>query len=300
MCLLCVMEPNETPTREQLLTAAEANPHGFGFAIMTSDRILTGRGMNAEEVIDRFLHLRAGFPGGHAMFHTRFTTHGTTTKSNCHPFRVAGDPDIVLAHNGVLPLNPDDDRSDTRLFAEEWLPELGVESLDDPVLFAGLEDWARGSKVAIFSKSNLLQKDVYILNEHLGHWNNGIWWSNYSYEKYKSYGSYCGGLPYRSWDRYSEVAAEDSDILLDEDGIESFEDGVNCNFCRQRDIDSDYAMCRSCGMCLDCYEDVADCLCYVPEHITKRRATRVRGRAEQTWSLGLNTDPSQQILPLHW
>lgn len=290
MCLLCVMEPNETPTREQLLTAAEANPHGFGFAIMTNDRILTGRGMDAEEVIDRFLRLRAGFPNGHAMFHTRFTTHGSTSKANCHPFRVAGDPDIVLAHNGVLPLNPDDDRSDTRLFAEEWLPELGIEALDDPVMYAELENWARGSKVAIFSKSSLLQKDVYILNEHLGHWNKGIWWSNYSYEKYKSYGSYCSS-GYASWERYDGLL--DAEAALDEYGI--FDDSSYCSFCSQRDLDADYAMCRSCGTCLDCFEDVVECLCYVPEHISSRRTARVRGMTSS-----LLGDPNQTILPLHW
>lgn len=285
MCLLCVMEPNNTPTREQLLNAAEANPHGFGFAIMTDDRILTGRGMNAEEVIDRFLHIRQGFPDSWAMFHTRYTTHGTTSKANCHPFRVAGDPDIVLAHNGVLPLNPADDRSDTRLFAEEWLPELGIESLDDETTFAYLEHWAKGSKIAIFSRSEVLEHSVYILNEHLGHWKDGIWWSNYSYEPYKP-------TAYSDWGKYYDSCGLAN--LWDAELADADFDEEKCEFClSKKTVDLDYMVCRACGTCMDCFEDVTSCLCFMPDDQRERRNARVANRTSSVYN-------KPETLPLHW
>ena len=147
MCLLCVMEPGSIPTRQQLKNAADSNPHGYGYAFLTEDRIITGRGMDADEVIDRFLRIREGFPNTWAMFHARYTTHGATDKANCHPFRVGGSPDIVIGHNGILPVDvpKHEDRSDTRIFAEDILPDL-VEWLDDPHGWQMLEDFAGSSK----------------------------------------------------------------------------------------------------------------------------------------------------------
>jgi glutamine amidotransferase len=261
MCLLCVIQPGVTPTREQLYTAAESNPHGFGYAFLTNDKIITGRGMDAEDVIERFLRIREGLTDCYAMFHARFTTHGSTNKSNCHPFRVGGDEDIVLGHNGILPLDPADNRSDTRMFAEDWLPELGVESLDDPTMFAELERWA-GSKVAVFSLSPKLQKNVYILNEHMGHWDKGIWWSNYSYEPYVS----CSPSKYAAKPRwYDEI----------EDCEAPFYDPYDeCSYCRMSDtINREFAFCTNCLSCADCYEDLSDCLCYKPNFNAQSAAT---------------------------
>jgi glutamine amidotransferase len=266
------MEPGFTPTREELYNAAEANPHGFGFAFLTNDTILTGRGMDATEVIERFLRIRSGMPDVWAMFHTRYTTHGTTSKSNCHPFRVGGSPDIVLAHNGVLPLSPADNRSDTRMFAEDWLPELGLEALDDETTYAWLEHWAAGSKVAIFSNSPLLEKNVYILNEHLGHWKEGIWWSNYSYEAY-DYSKYLSK-------RYNGMFG-DSCGIQDQVLEEGFADNY-CSYCGHVDtVDTASGTCMWCYSCVDCYEDIDSCLCYDPERKKSRPEV-----ARSNWQIG--------------
>jgi len=258
MCLLCVINPGVTPTREELYTAAESNPHGFGYAFLTKDKIITGRGMDADEVIERFLRIREGLTDCYAMFHARFTTHGATSKANCHPFRVGGNEDIVLAHNGILPLSPLDNRSDTRMFAEDWLPSLGVEALDDPVTFAELEKWA-GSKVAVFSLDPRLEKNVYILNEHMGHWKDGVWWSNYSYEPYSAS---CSPYSKASKPRWYDEIQE----------LEDFSDPYDeCSFCRlEGQINREYGYCTNCLSCADCYEDLADCLCYKPNFNTQQ------------------------------
>lgn len=273
MCLLCVFPPNVTPTREQLKNASFQNPHGFGYAFMTDDRILTGRGMDADEVIDRFMRLREGFPNAYAMFHARFTTHGSTTKANCHPFRVGGSPDIVLGHNGILPVDvpKGDDRSDTRLFADDILPDF-LDWLDDDNGFAELEDWAGSSKVAIFSLDPRLEHNVYILNEQLGHWDNGAWWSNHAY-KSKPYErtSLWGQFKNRGW-----WESDSSDYLTDRPSCSSGlppskADGAwklnsvsqQCLFCSFNldDAEWEYGYCSNCKSCLECAADILDCEC---------------------------------------
>lgn len=266
MCLLCVIEPGVTPTRQQLENAADSNPHGYGYAFMTASKIITGRGMNADEMIDRFLRLRSGMPDAWAMFHARYTTHGDTSKSNCHPFRVEGNENIVLGHNGILPIDVPrgDKRSDTRIFAEEYLPDLGVEVLDDAEWRDYLEQWIGGSKVAVFSIDPRLESNVYILNESLGHWKDGIWWSNDSYKDSwysRSLATRWLGAS-RNGDSCELSPAEESASVFDDAWIE---DGL-CNLCLSSltPAQREYQYCAHCFLCLECYSDLDDCMCYRP------------------------------------
>lgn len=259
MCLLCVMEPNATPTKEQLMMSATNNPDGFGYAFHCGDRIITGRGMDAEEVIDRFLRIREGLPHTWAMFHARYTTHGSTNKANCHPFRMNGDPATVIGHNGVIPIDvpKGDDRSDTRYFADEWLPEL-IELLDDQQGFAELEALVGASKVAVFTHDDRLNHQVYILNEQMGHWSNGIWWSNDTY-KYDLWSrTYKSALkPYGSgqwWDdEYPSLVVDDN------------KDECGTCFAKLTDIDYDGGTCTMCNCCIDCGDYYLECMCYNPK-----------------------------------
>lgn len=265
MCLLTVMSPYSTPTREQLMRAACANPHGFGYAIMFDDRIVTGRGLDAAEVIDRFLEIRERCPDTWAMFHHRYTTHGASTKSNCHPFRVGGDADIVLAHNGIIPIDiaDGDKRSDTRVFAEDELPSL-LEWLDDDEGFQALEDYVGWSKVAIFSLSPKLKNNVYIMNEDMGHWDRGIWWSNTSYKEsaierynFRSY-SY-------AWDdeEYEVIGSKSSCKMNTMTFWWKRSAEQECLYCSNAlgDREWEYGYCEQCMSCLECANDIVDCDC---------------------------------------
>jgi predicted glutamine amidotransferase len=158
MCLLMVASPNYTPTRQELMCACTNNPDGFGFAIHIGDRILTGKGLNAEHVVSKFLKLRAQYTDCWAMFHARWATHGSVCATNSHPYEVGGRQDIILAHNGVLGIDipAGDDRSDTLVFSEDWLPNF-LELLDDEAGFGELEELVSGSKICIFSTAPELE-----------------------------------------------------------------------------------------------------------------------------------------------
>lgn len=263
MCLLTVMSPFSTPTREQLLQAATTNPHGFGYAIMFDDRIVTSRSMDAVELIDRFLEIRERCPDTWAMFHHRYTTHGESNKSNCHPFRVGGDETTVLAHNGIIPIDiaPGDRRSDTRVFAEDELPDL-LEWLDDEQGFEALEDYIGWSKIAVFNLNPRLKDNVYILNEHMGHWDKGIWWSNDSYKesKWSRYGKVS-----RSWDY--DYDNDDSELLCKKSGTITYwwkrNSEQECLYCTSSlsDREWEWGYCENCMSCLECANDILDCDC---------------------------------------
>ena len=69
MCLLVVSSPNSTPKRKDLECASCNNPHGFGYAVIAGNKIITGKGMSAKKIIKEFLAVRKEFPSSYAMFH---------------------------------------------------------------------------------------------------------------------------------------------------------------------------------------------------------------------------------------
>lgn len=251
MCLLIYASPGSTPTKKALRTAGKNNPDGFGFAFAINNQIVRHRSMDLEDTIKFFHEMRAEYPMAHAIFHLRITTHGGTNLDNCHPFMV--DDGIVLGHNGMLPIKEQDGKSDTRQFAEEWLPQLGVaELLDNPENFAELEKFATGSKLAILSVNPVLAKPVYIVNEGDGHWDKGVWYSNNSY-KYEyvsySYGSWRSSTTTHSTSELEEILDND-DCWQDEDGMWWWWDAKNMEWVLEQELfsadDVEEWVCRNC------------------------------------------------------
>ena len=271
MCLLMCSMPGEMPNYEYLQNAASNNPDGFGYAVHHGDRIVTGRGMNSQITIDKFFdELDRSNGEGIGVFHARITTHGDSIVENCHPFRVGGDKDIVLAHNGMLPIHPKagDRRSDTRIFAEDVLPSLGIQSLDDDHSFAKLEEWASGSKLVILANTPLLKHEIYIVNELDGHWDGGIWWSNSSYKsRYSFYsGGYYSNKSY-SFSKSSDLLERDAELLTTE-----YTD-YTCYVCQAVATEEEMltGVCSTCNSCLECCEHAYVCMCYTPTSALERR-----------------------------
>jgi glutamine amidotransferase len=266
MCLLVVASPNSTPRKKDLECASCNNPHGFGFAVVTPNGIVTGRGMSSKKVIKQFLEVRKQYPDSYAMFHARFATHGVKNEDNCHPFRVPNSHDTYLAHNGILDINisAGDRRSDTRIFAEDTLPAMGgVTALDDDHVWAMLSKWSTGSKIVVFTLDPNAKETCYIVNETAGHWDNeGMWWSNSTY-KQSSWSTYLG-TPSKS----SAVALNDSNDY----------ETVGCAHCLSTaEADSNPYYCEMCFTCYDCdgmYQDT--CLCWTPE--SDRYASNKKGK----------------------
>lgn len=255
MCLLVVASPNSTPRKKDLECASCNNPHGFGFAVITPNGIVTGRGMSSKKIIQRFLEVRKEYPNSWAMFHARYATHGVKNEDNCHPFKVPSNPDTYLAHNGMLDIKigAGDKRSDTRIFAEDTLPSMGgVVALDDDHVWDMVSKWATGSKIVVFTLDPRAKEQCYIINETAGHWDNdGMWWSNNGYKP----------STWSSTTYFSTPASKSAEV---EDTVDIGECG-RCGSVAFEDANPYY--CEQCYTCYDCYGAYEDtCLCWTPSH----------------------------------
>ncbi|WP_166659136.1 class II glutamine amidotransferase [Labedaea rhizosphaerae] len=213
------------------------NDQGHGYAIVADDILVVERGMDAADVIESFVRTRERHPDGPALFHSRWATHGTVTVDNCHPFQIGNDRKTVLAHNGVLPaaLQPvrGDNRSDTRVLAEDYLPAQPLGPLSNRRSRARLAKMITASnKLVILTVNRRYRYNVYLINETSGLWHDGIWYSNNDFRSGLS--QYAAGT---AWD------------------------GV-CWCCEQVDTLVDDRYCRVCGACAECMTWSGVCDCY--------------------------------------
>ncbi|WP_327097395.1 class II glutamine amidotransferase [Nocardia vinacea] len=234
MCLLTCFPPGVAPDPSALRIGAHTNHHGHGYALIIGGQIRTDHSMNPEPLIEEFIDLRARHRDGYALFHSRYATRGVHGIENCHPFPLGNDPRTVLAHNGTLPkrVHPRayDPRSDTRIAAEEYLAGQPFGSIDTHRGARGLASWLGTSKLLILTVDPTYHHRAYLFGEQAGIWEDGIWYSNTSYQPMS-----------RRWpDRYR----------------------LRCGGCREFDLDRRGRHCTGCGWCFDCEQPFPHCDCY--------------------------------------
>ena len=296
MCLLTFIPEYTDINLEHLSNGAENNPDGFGWAIHTGRAIASHSGLNYDAVVDRFIEARKTHKG-HALFHSRITTHGGTSLDNCHPFQVGRDGQSVVAHNGMLPIDAKGGKSDTRIFAEELFPSWGgVATLNSKKMRKRLAKFASGSKLVFLSANPDVNHDFVIINEKDGHWADGVWWSNGSYKYGRPARSYSyGGAWYTDgyitkhsgkvylpddespeWWVDSTNGVQDV-TFVDEHGEEVWGEIWTCAHCGAEEyindmtINTDAALaCYSCNSCWYCGDDAdRNCICV---HNTSNRS----------------------------
>ena len=280
MCTLTYVPKGKIPTEQELINSCTTNPHGFGYAIIINGEIVIGKGLDYKKVVKEFMTLRRLNKGGDALFHSRLATHGEMTEANCHPFFVGGDKRTVLAHNGILPVPTYDERSDTRVFAEDIMPTYDkAGGLDNPVVFNAIERWAAGSKILILTVDPKFKQSVYLLNEKAGHYNNGVWWSNYGYAtSYTSYGK-----------EHSKSHKPSKSFKQNEIDYVYICSTCEAEIPEQDAIKDGY--CFTCETCLLCGYSWDVCLCYTPSSSKTNRLNTVyeyenAGDIDEAWGYG--------------
>lgn len=252
MCMLTVFplpELLDGRTTIRLYNGAYFNDDGHGWAVISEGRILTGHHLSADDAIESFADAYAKATGP-AIFHSRWKTHGPANLANVHPFPVVGMPDTYVAHNGILPMDayPEDgdDRSDTRLFADEIMaPRYG--RLDSAKVRGRLDSWLGGNKIAVLTTNRRLRRNLYVFGLKLGEWVDGVWYSNGDHEGNK-------------W-RYSGTgwASTGTGTLSEDDDP--------CEWCGEIGHVNDAGVCEICGTCQDCCEPYRNCQCYTPKYL---------------------------------
>lgn len=268
MCLLVVCNPDSTPDSKDLHAGACNNPHGFGYAVIAGDKIISNRGMSAKKIIKEFLEVRARYPESYAMWHARYATHGVKNEVNCHPFKVGSSDLTYLAHNGILDIDIEvgDKRSDTRIFAEDTLPNMGgVSALNDPNVMDIIGKWAGGSKICVLSVDPSAKYDMYLINEKSGKWDDsGVWWSNQNHIPKTYPTTYYSATTYKD-PVWKDDYIDDYAIAVDHDALPI---DTQCPWCMGiGDMFIDPYYCIYCESCFECGTDKDVCMCWNPDKV---------------------------------
>lgn len=184
-----VSPPGSILNADDLREAIAENRDGAGYMIRSNGRLLIDRSYKDDvELVERLIVLQAAHRNDWIVFHARLATHGSCTDDNCHPFVVPGTT-WALAHNGICGLKdgPFSDRSDSRILAEDHIPQRTWEQLRDGM--ADIEKWLGTDKVVILSSRKERGGPCLIFNHARGVTNkDGTWYSHGLYwPKYRTH-----------------------------------------------------------------------------------------------------------------
>ena len=215
MCIAIYKPADKNISKETLEICFENNSDGAGFAYINTDhlgvrRLKIYKSMEFEPFYKQYERMTRLMPESPFLIHFRIKTHGMKDINNCHPFQV--DNQCVFIHNGTISgVGSDIKKSDTRLFNEKVLKELPQGWQFRPALKILIEDFIGMSKLVILN----LDGEVSIMNESKGSWSEGIWWSNDSFRRKKTYnfqstnyaykGKHQVWNPNEGWKDYREV-----------------------------------------------------------------------------------------------
>lgn len=235
MCLAAFLPGGTIMQPDEIRNAWTSNPHGAGFAYIDDGQVKTYRTLSLDKMLRSYDRTLGDGRKDH-MVHFRFATHGTRGIENVHPFRV--DRHTYVIHNGILSVPAERKRSDTAVFAQDYLAALPPLWFDDPALFDLVESYAIGSKLVVATTHPKAMHNYYIINEDLGSWDESLrWFSNTTY---------CA-LP-RIPATFTFGQAKKT-----------------CAMCGTSDVapssDTQTDVCRMCNNCTECNRDTQECLC---------------------------------------
>lgn len=203
MCI-AIMKPKDKVLSEQLLkTCCDHNPDGMGFAYIDGNKMYIKKFMKFDDFYKEYKKVETK---SNMLIHFRIATHGKVEVDNCHPFWL--NHRMALVHNGVISgYGVRDSKSDTRDFIEKVIGNISWKLMKNPS-YRELVGKAIGySKFAILD----ITGQYWIINEDKGYWNDGVWFSNKSYEETKKtnyvtyYSTSKNTNPKESvWDMYGE------------------------------------------------------------------------------------------------
>ena len=207
MCLL-ILQEKEAKIKDDLLNNAYVgNPDGVGYSYIDNGKLTTKKYRKYNKFLSNWKSDVKEFGSiSPFLLHFRLATHGLDEGTfNVHPFTVRKG--LVFAHNGIINEVADDKKlSDTQVFNRDILKVLKKTFLQDDVLLKLIEGFIGSSKLVFLNND----RTYTIVNETAGHWKDGVWFSNSSYE-YKPYSTY-KGHNYGYMGNYSGFNWEDDDL----------------------------------------------------------------------------------------
>lgn len=150
MCVI-IYKPKgaEMPSLTTLIQCSKANPDGFGFATPTKNF----KSMKFTKFVHELSKVEDSEP---CIIHFRWATHGSKKVSNCHPFNMG---DVWFAHNGILPIEPIDDLTDSEtafrtilypVLSKTGLKSKKFENVVNNIIGCSRFVFMKGNKVRLF------------------------------------------------------------------------------------------------------------------------------------------------------
>jgi len=179
MCIAINKPENVLIPHKHLEESWKRNDDGAGFMYAEDGKLYIEKGFMS---FDHFMQAYTPHEAKPAVVHFRITTHGTPNQSNTHPFRVGKT--LGFVHNGIISnvnCSTDKTRSDTSHFNEQYLQKMYARDPDfisDPILAELISKYIDRSKLIFLDAEG----NSTILNESYGKWDNGVWYSNQSYQ----------------------------------------------------------------------------------------------------------------------
>ena len=175
MCIAIVKPKDKVIPKEVLRTCFENNPDGCGFAYVQDNTVYI------QKFLDNFEDFYSEYSKvenlSNMLIHFRIKTHGAVSLENCHPFKMNNR--MALIHNGIITGYGDkESKSDTRDFIDKILSNISWKMWKNPAFRQLVGDAIGYSKLGIIDTDG----NVYIINEAKGKWDDGVWYSNSSYE----------------------------------------------------------------------------------------------------------------------
>ena len=220
MCVIASIPAGKDINNDTIDRMWKRNPDGGGISWIEDGKVQVFKTMKLKPFKQKFKEVLSKYGDSDILVHMRIATHGSVCIENNHPFYI--DTQTVFAHNGIMPneFHPPakSDLSDTRYFNKVFLQNMKPIALDDELFRTAIGDIiGMGNKLVILSANKKLKQDSYIINEHMGQWVKGVWYSNTAHipskgVKYDKTGATIGGYTQRSWNAYDGVfeAVDDS------------------------------------------------------------------------------------------
>lgn len=193
MCIIIHKPKGKSLDLATLKRCWDRNPHGAGFMFTNNGAVYGNKGyMKFEELIGGLtgsgFFRRGKLTGKHAVtIHFRLASHGSIKPSNCHPFPVTNDLEVVkakyweadcgVAHNGIINIECDKklDISDTMTYVIRRLAEI-YDRLSEPAVYRKMAQETAGSRMFV-----LYPDGSYVLS---GEWveEGGVLYSNMGFK----------------------------------------------------------------------------------------------------------------------
>ena len=207
MCIIVGKKKGiELPSKTTLENCFDNNSDGAGLAYVNNNKkVVIEKGfMTFEKFYKRLMELdkRYDLKKKALIMHFRITTHGGTSKGNCHPFPISNSRkklkatylecgNVAFAHNKTVKICADEkekDMSDTQIFSRDYLYHIWKTNkrfYEDKNIRKIIERMGGESRFCFLDD----KEKLYTIGDFVE--DNGVLYSNYSYSYNINYYDYC-------------------------------------------------------------------------------------------------------------